>query len=156
MNLVLMIVMGIPMTTMTQYQVVRSNPLETLTNYLTTEKINGCEGDIVNLTCHSGNKVRQFGHHNHESIITIIDFRYLFNQFSTEVTEEIIHRVSIIFTLTRQNQTPLDNVMFKQPSVFSKIIVKGRIIAQYLFPPQSLVPNLPGVLVNLKPGKNIF
>ena len=35
----------------------RDNPLETLTNYLRTRTINGCEGDLVNMTCDSDNKV---------------------------------------------------------------------------------------------------
>ena len=68
MNLVTVILVGIPMTTMTQYRVVRNNPLETLTNYLTVEKINGCEGDIVNLACHSGNKVSELDNWNNYSI----------------------------------------------------------------------------------------
>ena len=36
---------------------IRDNPLETLTNYLRVRTINGCEGDLVNMTCDSDNKV---------------------------------------------------------------------------------------------------
>ena len=45
---------------LTQGRPVRTNPLQTLTNYLTILTERGCQGEVIHLTCETGNKVGQY------------------------------------------------------------------------------------------------
>ena len=45
---------------LTQGWSVRTNPLQTLTNFLTILTERGCQGEVIHLTCETGNKVGQY------------------------------------------------------------------------------------------------
>ena len=54
--IILGIFMGIPVS-LSQYNIVRNNPLEKLSRSLVKIEVNACDGDSIEMKCTDGNKV---------------------------------------------------------------------------------------------------